>query len=149
MDVVDTEAKGEAWEYEPFDLFESLGLGIGASERAKQLVLKGLIAELDEKIPAAKKRGKGRPSKIGCNIDMERAAAVLGADDLWRDKTDGGSTTQLQAIWTATKIDEILVNAGIRQKRLFGDMVTQGRLQDSVSKGLKELKEGADRFSKK
>jgi hypothetical protein len=130
-------------------IFVILGLGLGASARTKELVLKGLLAEQMSLFEARAKRGRGRPRKEVPNIDRERAAAVLGADDLWRDKKGEGAPTQKAAIELAIQIDAILVKAGARNTPLFGgEMTTFARLQTSVSKGLRELGE-AERFSKK
>lgn len=128
------------------DIFSILGLGFGASERAKELVLKGLLAEQMNILEARAKRGRGRPRKDFLNRDIERAAAVLGADDLWRDSTGEGAPTQKAAIELAIQIDAILVKAGEREAHLFG--TSFARLQTSVSKGLAELG-AAIRFSKK
>lgn len=131
------------------DNFAILGVGLGASTRTKELVLKGLLAEQMSLFKARAKRGRGRPRKKVPNIDRERAAAVLGADDLWRDKEGKGAPTQKAAIELAIQIDAILVKVGARNVPLFGgEMTTFARLQTSVSKGLRELGE-TERFSKK
>lgn len=130
------------------DFFAELGLGFGASDRAKLLVLKGLEAELGE-LRRQMKPTRGRPRKEFPNIDIERAAAVLGAADLWRDTLGEGPPTQKAAIDLAIQIDTILVKAAVRSAPLFGGkMTTFLRLQNSVSKGLADLGE-TKRFSNK
>jgi hypothetical protein len=130
------------------DLFAAVGLGHGASDRAKSLVLKGLESELSE-LRRQLKPTRGRPRKEFPNIDIERAAAVLGAADLWRDEMGEGPPTQKAAIELAIQIDTILVKAAVRSAPLFGgEMTTFPRLQNSVSKGLANLGE-TRRFSKK
>ena len=130
------------------DLFAVVGLGWGASDRAKELVLKGLVAELDERIRQWKPK-RGRPRKGTFNIDLERAAGALAADKYLRKKRGRGARTQKEAIETAKKHDEILFEGGVRGKRLFGETVTDERFQDSVSKGLRAIGEDGKRFFKK
>jgi hypothetical protein len=130
------------------DLFAAVGLGLGASDRARVLVLKGLAAELDELI-CQMKPTRGRPRKDTWNIDVERAAAVLSADKLLREKFDRGARTQKEAIEIAMEIDRILFEGGARDRRLFdGKMVVFKRFQDSVSKGLRGIGEDGERFLK-
>jgi hypothetical protein len=133
------------------DFFAVVGLGFGASDRAKELVLKGLVAELvaelDEQIRQLKPK-RGRPRKGTFNIDLERAAAVLAADDFLRDKDGRGARTQKEAIEIATQIDRLRFKLGLQDKRLFG-VVSDGRYQDSVSKGLGDIGEDGKRFLKK
>ncbi len=146
------------------DLFASLGLGLGGSERAKALVLKGLLSERMaeiEKQLADMKPTRGRPNG-GPSLDARRAAAVLGADDFYRNRLGKPAPTQKAAIELAIQIDRLLserdrgvIEAGKvplpkhkQHMSLFGNMTTFARLQTSVSKGLRELgQEG--RFSKK
>lgn len=131
------------------DLFAVVGLGLGASDRAKVLVLKGLEAELRELI-CQPKPFRGRPRKDTSNIDVERAAAVLSADKFLRDKFGRGARTQKEAIEVAIQIDRILCEGGARNQRLFDDnMVAFKRFQDSVSVGLRGIGEDGERFLKK
>jgi hypothetical protein len=132
------------------DLFAEIGLGLGASLRAKELVLKGLLAEIYEQHladAADEKRGRGRPNKE-TSVDIERAAAALAADDLWRDKTGKGCFTQQDAIDLAKQIEKILFESEHRQSRLFAKTTSESRLTTSVSKGIGILGERG-RFSKK
>jgi hypothetical protein len=134
------------------DFWGMIGLGLGASPRAKELILKGVLYEYDEQLKMLAdnlKRGKGRPRKPYLNIDIERAAAVLGADDLCRDKFGYGAPTIKDAIQVAKWIDEILCKAEPGRKPLFGTMTEFKTWQDSVSKGLRELGEDGKRFLKK
>ena len=130
------------------DFFAKVGLGWGASDRAKELVLKGLVAELDERIRQFKPK-RGRPRKGTLNIDVERAAAVLGANDLSLATCGRDARTQKEAIEIAIQIDGILFEGGVRGKRLFGKTVTGERFQDSVSKGLHAIGEDGERFFRK
>lgn len=135
------------------DVFAWLGLGLGASERAKELVVKGLLAELDERLAnldVQRKQGKGRPRKDYPNIDIERAAAVLGADDFLREKFGRAANTQREAIELAIQFDQLLYERGARDRLIFGGSMTSfKRLQTSVSNGLRELGPRGERFSKK
>lgn len=130
------------------DFFDLIGLGFGASERAKKLVLLGFLSECQSELEEERrklKKPRGRPPKDFPETDVQRATAVLGAADLWRDRLGEDPPTQKAAIQMAIQIDEILLNAKARDDRLFG--VSFRRLQTSVSNGLKVLgKEG--RFSK-
>ena len=133
-------------------LFETIGLGIGASHRAQVLVLKGILYENDEQLKLVAKqlkRGKGRPRKPHLNINIERATAVLNADDLRREKFGRSAPSIKNAIEFAKQIDEILCNAEPDRKPLFGPMTEFSTLQTSVSMGLRELGEDRKRFSKK
>lgn len=135
------------------DAFAALGLGLGASERAKELAIRGWLAELDERLArldAQRHQGRGRPRKNVPNIDTERAAAVLGADDFLRERTGAGAKTQKEAIELAIHFDQLLYERGARDRLIFGgQMATFKRLQDSVSQGLRELGEAGKRFLRK
>ena len=153
-----------------------VGLGLGATQRAKDLVLLGLeyekqlslqafiegeitrldaesaalakqIADLDELL-GAHSSGRGRPRKGWLTIDVKRAGAVLGADDLRRDKVGDGFARQIDAINFAIKIESSLFELGHLEERLFDPMTTIKRFQDSVSNGLKKIPEHRDRFLK-
>lgn len=149
LDAMEAEANGEEWETDPCNPL--MGVGFGASPEAKRFMLLGYYSEqiriLDQKL-AQMKQGKGRP-KANITIDIKRAAAVLGADDLYRDTTGSGALTQKAAIDLAAQIDKILCDNGKRGKPLFGQMTTMKRWQDSVSKGLRELGIEGERFLKK
>ena len=96
------------------DLFAEIGLGLGASLRAKELVLKGLFAEVYEQHladAAEEKQGRGRPKKE-IFVDVERAAATLAADDFWRGKIGKGLLTQKDATHLAKEIEKILIESG-------------------------------------
>lgn len=151
LDVVVAEANGHAWELDDKDPLASIGLGLGASPEAKRLVLRGLLSErlsdIDKKLAELKPK-RGAPKKT-VSIDMKRAAAVLGADDLWREVKGEGAPTQQAAIGLASQIDKILCATGDRDKPLFGNMTDWRRILNSVSAGLRELKVDGDRFTKK
>jgi hypothetical protein len=150
LDVMDAEVNGQAWVLDSTDALAGIGLGLGASQEARELALVGLfsrcIADIDKKLADLEPK-KGRP-KVIITIDVRRAAAVLGADDLWRDKTGAGAQTQKAAIELATQIDRILCEAGERETPLFSNMITMKRFQDSVSNGLRELGVEDERFLK-
>ncbi len=153
LDYVVADSAGEPWTLDDSDPLAFLGLGVGASPDARLYALLGWIverqAELEKSLAAMKPQpSPGRPRSQFPNIDEERAAAVLGADNLWRDKTGTGAPSQRAAIETAREIDKILVGAGVREKSLFPDTTTPPRLETSVSKGLRDLDQ-VDRFSKK
>jgi len=161
---------------DPNDPLAFVGLGIGATQRAKDLVLLGLeyekqlslqafiegeITRLDaESGVLAKKRadldellgarasGRGRPRKGRLTIDVKRAGAVLGADDLYRDKKGESLSRQIDAINFAIEIEKVLFEHGHLEERLFDPMTTIKRFQDSVSTGLQEFPEHSDRFLK-
>lgn len=134
------------------DFFGALGLELGATVRAKELVLKGIAFEYQEKLKLlaeAEKLQRGRPKKSFPNIDAQRAAAVLGANDLWRAKTGQDAPTQKAAIELAQQIDQILCSAELGRKPLFGNMTEFKSWQDSVSKGLRKLGAAGEKFLKK
>ena len=153
-----------------------VGLGLGATQRARDLVLKGLeferqeelkayieseisrlnaecaalaekIADLDELL-GAQTGGRGRPHKGWFTIDVKRAGAVLGADDLYRDKGGKSFSRQIDAINFALEIEKVLFENGHLEERLFDPMTTTKRFQDSVSAGLQEFPEHSGRFLK-
>ena len=161
---------------DPNDPLAFVGLGLGATQRARDLVLKGLeferqedfkafieseISRLDAECAAlAEKRadldeilgaqtgGRGRPSKGWLTIDVKRAAAVLNADDIYRNKKGKSFSRQIDAINFAIKIEKFLFERGLLEDRLFDPMTTIKRFQDSVSAGLHELPEHSGRFLK-
>lgn len=149
-----------------------VGLGVGATQRAKDLVLLGLeyekqlllkgfceseitrldadsavlaekIAELDEFLGAGAS-GRGRPRKGWLTLDVKRAAAVIDAADWYFQRFQTKVETQERAIEIAQKIDKILVETGIREEGLF--LAAIPAIRNSVSKGLKELPEEKGRF---
>jgi hypothetical protein len=161
---------------DPDDPLAFVGLGLGATQRARDLVLKGLefeqqlelqtfveseisrldaeiaavaekIADLDELL-GAQTGGRGRPSKGWLTIDVKRAAAVLSVDDIYRNKKGKSFSRQIDAINSAIKIEKVLFERGLLEDRLFDPMTTIKRFQDSVSAGLQELPEHSGRFLK-
>lgn len=147
LDIIEAEANGESWIPDDSDPLASIGLGLGASLEARRLALLGLLAEVDEKLADLKPK-RGAPKKA-MSISVNRAAAVLGADDFLRRKTGKGAGTQKKAIEVAAQIDRILCETEQRNKPLFGKATTMERLQNSVSEGLRELGVDGERFTKK
>ena len=158
---------------DPDDPLAFVGLGLGATQRARDLVLKGLefecqeefieseisrldaecaalaekIADLNELL-GARTGGRGRPSKGWLTIDVKRANAVLGADDLYREKRGKSFSRHIDAINFAIKIEKALFENGHLEERLFDPMTSTKRFQDSVSAGLQKLLEHGNRFLK-
>jgi len=161
---------------DPNDPLAFVGLGVGATQRAKDLVLKGLEAERQEALMAflenkytklaaeeaalaakmadfdkfygSRTGGKGRPTKGWLTIDVERAAAVIDAADFYFQGSDKKISSQEKAIEIAVQIDAILVKSGDRERSLFLHTDIRG-IRNSVSKGLKEFPDEKDRFIKK
>ena len=172
---------------DPNDPLAFVGLGVGATQRAKDLVLKGLEVERQEalmvflenkytklaaeeaalaakmadleadfatkmtdfdKFYGSRTVGKGRPTKGWLTIDVERAAAVIDAADLYFQGSDKKISSQEKAIEIAVQIDAILVKSGDRERSLFLHTDIRG-IRNSVSKGLKEFPDEKDRFIKK
>ena len=168
---------------DPNDPLAFVGLGVGATQRAKDLVLKGLEVERQEALKAflenedtklaaeeaalaakmadfatkmadldkfygSRTGGKGRPTKGWLTIDVERAAAVIDAADLYFQGSDKKISSQEKAIEIAVQIDAILVKSGDRERSLFLHTDIRG-IRNSVSKGLKEFPDEKDRFIKK
>ena len=153
-----------------------VGLGVDATQRAKDLVLKGLEVERQEALKAflenelaelavkkvaltaemtgmdkllgSKTGGKGRPTKGWLTIDVERAAAVIDVADWYFQRFDKKIASQEKAIGIALQFDAILVKNGDRERSLFIHTDMRG-IRNSVSKGLKELHNEKDRFIKK
>jgi hypothetical protein len=160
---------------DPDDPLALVGLGVGATQRAKDLVLKGLEVERQEELTAffekelaklvveksalkeratsldkflALKSGtKGRPRKGWLTLDVKRAAAIIDAANLYFQRFQKKIETQEKAIEIALQIDKILVENGNREEGLF--LSAMPAIRNSVSKGLKELSEEKDRFIKK
>jgi len=152
-----------------------VGLGVGATQRAKDLVLKGLEFERQEELNAfienelaklaadetalnerlksldkllgSKSGGKGRPTKGWLTLDVERAAAIIDAASMYFERFNRKISSQEKAIDMAMQIDAILVKHGSRNKRLFRAGISA--IRNSVSKGLKEFPEGKDHFIEK
>ena len=152
-----------------------VGLGVGATQRAKDLVLKGLEFERQEELNAfienelaklaadetalserlksvdklleSKSGGKGRPAKGWLTLDVERAAAIIDAASMYFERFNRKISSQEKAIDMAMQIDAILVKHGSRNKRLFRAGISA--IRNSVSKGLKEFPEGKDHFIEK
>ena len=161
---------------DPDDPLAFVGLGLGATERAKELVLKGLeyeqrqelhaflqaelsrldaeMAELDgrradlDRLVGGPTSGRGRPSKGWFNIDVKRASATLAADDFHYEKKGEHFSSQIDAIHLAIEIERILFTHGQIEDRLFDPMTSIKTFQDSVSAGLQKLPEHRDRFLK-
>jgi hypothetical protein len=161
---------------DPNDPLAFVGLGVGATQRAKDLVLKGLEVERQEalmvflenkytklaaeeaalaakmadldKFYGSRTGGKGRPTKGWLTIDVERAAAVIDAADFYFQGSDKKISSQEKAIEIAVQIDAILVKSGDRERSLFLHTDIRG-IRNSVSKGLKEFPDEQDRFIKK
>ena len=161
---------------DPNDPLALIGLGLGATERAKELVLKGLeyeqqqalqaflqaelsrldaeIAELNgrradlDKLVGRRTGGRGRPPKGWFNIDVKRASATLAADDFHYEKKGEHFSSQIDAIHFAIEIERILFTHGQIEDRLFDPMTSIKTFQDSVSAGLQKLPEHHDRFLK-
>ena len=132
------------------DFWGKIGLGMGASPRARELIVKGMLFEKYHEIErklSELKRKPGRPKEF-ISIDVRRASAVLGAAELALERNPEIALTQKAAIEIAQQIDKILVEAGERESALFDDMTTFARIQTSVSRGLSELDE-TGKFSKK
>ena len=157
---------------EPDDPLAFAGLGVGATQRAKDLVLLGLECERQEALKAFSKNelakltakqtalktdldrllgsktgGKGRPTKGWLTNDVERAAAVIDAADWYYQRFDKKITSQKKAIELAVQFDAILVEIGERERKLFSNDMRG--IQNSVSKGLKGLPDEKDYFIKK
>ena len=152
-----------------------VGLGIGATQRAKDLVLKGLEVERQEELTAfvenelaklaaeetalsedkaklakffgLKNGKKGRPVKGWLTIDVERAAAVIDAAEWYFQRFQKKIETQEKAIEIAMQFDKIFVESGNRETELFFSAMPA--IRNSVSKGLKEFPEEKDRFIEK
>ena len=152
-----------------------VGLGVGATQRAKDLVLKGLEFERQEELNAfienelaklaadetalnerlksldkllgSKSGGKGRPTKGWLTLDVERAAAIIDAASMYFERFNRKISSQEKAIDMAMQIDAILVKHGSRNKKLF--RAGMSAIRNSVSKGLKEFPEEKDHFIEK
>jgi hypothetical protein len=152
-----------------------VGLGVGATQRAKDLVLKSLEFERQEELNAfienelaklaadetalnerlksldkllgSKSGGKGRPTKGWLTLDVERAAAIIDAASMFFERFNRKISSQEKAIDMAMQIDAILVKHGSRNKRLFRAGISA--IRNSVSKGLKEFPEEKDHFIEK
>ena len=111
----------------PDYFFSSIGLGLGASDRAKELVVKGLIFESMESSKlelAAMKTPVGRPPVI-VTIDMERANRVLGT----AERMGRSDLSQVELINVARQVENILIGEGIAIKTLFGPTITDASLK--------------------
>jgi hypothetical protein len=152
-----------------------VGLGVGTTQRAKDLALKGLEFERQEALTAfienelaklavdetalserlksvdkllgSKSGGKGRPAKGWLTLDLERAAAIIDAASMYFERFNRKISSQEKAIDMAMQIDAILVKHGSRNKKLF--RAGMSAIRNSVSKGLKEFPEEKDHFIEK
>lgn len=159
----------------PNDPLALVGLGVGATQRAKNLVLKGLEVERQQELNAfvenklaklaadqtalnerrksldkllgSKSGAKGRPTKGWFTLDVERAAAIIDAASWYFQRFGKKIDTQERAIEIALQFDEIFVDIGVRNKRLFP--VGMPAIRNSVSIGLKEFPEEKERFIEK
>jgi len=160
---------------DPKDPLAFVGLGVGATQRAKDLVLKGIEFELQQELTAfienelgklaadktalnerrksvdrllgSKRDAKGRPTKGWLTIDVERAAVVIDAANMYFERFDRKISSQEKAIEIAMQMNAILVKNGDRNKGLF--RAGMSAIRNSVSKGLKEFPEERDRFIEK
>ncbi|MFD0978213.1 hypothetical protein [Tropicimonas aquimaris] len=148
LDIVVAEAEGVEWQFDlaSDDPLSGIGLGLWASPRARELVVKGLLFErwlqLEEEIKRLK-RPAGRPKAFDgplSNIDAQRAFALwefahrLGAGIKKRpfDPSIGvGITTR--ALIGLAKIVEADLSPDI--KPLFPSMTSDATLEQSVSRG--------------
>lgn len=160
---------------DPNDPLAFVGLGVGATQRAKDVFLKGLEIERQEELSAfleneltklaveenvlkeratsldkflgLKNGAEGRPKKGWLTIDVERAAVVIDAASMYFERFNKKIASQEMAIVMALQIDAILAESGDRNKRLF--RVAMPAIRNSVSKGLKEFPEEKARFIEK
>lgn len=124
------------------DIFGLIGLGVGASQRAKDLVIKGLIAEeleLINKELEKFKKGRGAPTKA-FSINEIRAHKVLGARNMLQ-KTGEQIISQKILLDVARQVENILIQYGsvLEKDRVFPKFANERTMQNSVSKGLKKL----------
>lgn len=128
---------GEKGEYDPL---VTVGLGLGTSRRARELIIKGLLLENEAALKneiASMRRRPGRPASE-ITADVRRAEVVL------RLKNGIGRECRKpnDLIGLAIQVEEILLRHGelTVEERLFDPvMVTWERLQSSVSTGLRRL----------
>lgn len=95
------------------DFFRELGM-TDATDRAKELALRGYMAELDEKIAAhnaVQRRGRGAPKKK-FSIDVVRADRVLGAAEMLRRNGFPPQTVR-SLIDVAVQVESILASRGL------------------------------------
>jgi len=149
LDIMEAEVTGQDWALDNSDPLAFLGLGLGASPEAKHYAFLGFLAErqaeLEKRMSDIKpKPARGRPS-VHVSIDEKRAASVLGARDLYIQKTGRLPPSQKELIELAIEIDKILFESGHRKSRLF--LPTLKRIQTSVSAGLAKLRETGGVFS--
>ena len=112
-------------------LFREIGLGAGSSQRAKELVILGLLSEFKTK------KRRGRPEVI-ITKDMKRADRILGVIKL----TGRSDLSQVELINVARQIERILIDKGQEVEILFSEHGQSDRaLKNSVSAGLKALGE--------
>ena len=120
------------------DFFRELGM-TNATDRAKELVLRGYLAELDERIAAhtaAQRRGRGAPKKQ-FSIDLVRADRVLGVADMLSRKGIPTQTAR-SLIDVAVQVEDILASLGLTDTPCFRRCSLQ-TLEKSVGRGLAEV----------
>ena len=160
---------------DPDDPLAFVGLGLGATERAKELVLKGLEFERQEELKSfieseisrlsadgaalaekqadldeffgARTSGRGRPTKGWLTLDVKQAAAVIDAADLYYQRFGKKMSSQEHAIEFAMALNRALVDQGLRERELF--VSGMSAIRNSVSKGLKEFPDDKNRFIEK
>ena len=160
---------------DPDDPLAFVGLGLGATDRAKELVLKGLEFERQEELKSfieseisrlsadgaalaekqadleeffgARTSGRGRPTKGWLTLDVKQAAAVIDAADLYYQRFGKKMSSQEHAIEFAMALNRALVDQGLRERELF--VSGMSAIRNSVSKGLKEFPDDKNRFIEK
>lgn len=160
---------------DPDDPLAFVGLGLGATQRAKDLVLKGLQFERQEELESfieceisrlnaeraalAEKRadldkflgartsGRGRPTKGWLTLNVKQGAAVIDAADLYYQRFGKKMSSQEHAIEFAMALNRALVDQGLRERELF--ISAMPAIRNSVSKGLKKFPDEKNRFIEK
>lgn len=127
----------------PRDAFDEIlrlnGIDINTDDRTKQLALRGLIAELDDKISVEAERlqvRRGAPRKA-VTKSMQRAMRLLGLAEMLHEK-GCGPLPLMELVRFAGAADAILVKEGCLTRALFPDNPCRTEEQ-SARLGLKEL----------
>lgn len=121
------------------DPLAGIGLGLGASERARELAFKGLVSELGHQFDALMEEFKpkrGNPG-VDVSIDVRRAETLLS---LHKNIAKRRMKTRA-LIELARQVEDILIREGEldRDARLFGPTTETSTLEKSASAGLKSL----------
>ena len=160
---------------DPDDPLAFVGLGLGATQRAKDLVLKGLQFERKEELKSfieseisrlnaeraalaekkadldkflgARTSGRGRPTKGWLTLNAKQGAAVIDAADLYYQRFGKKMSSQEHAIEFAMALNRALVDQGLRERELF--ISAMPAIRNSVSKGLKKFPDEKNRFIEK